>query len=257
MLPPKFISSDDKEVLQNSGQKYLWQCWEHMSANLTKIDALIINGDTIDGEQYKQRGSELSLNRVEDQSEASVMSLNYLINKVHIPAVYMVSGTPYHDSTAGREAEIVAQRIGARQYPGLGPGRYCRDMLDLNIDGVVLNIQHGVPGTGALYRAVAIDREALWSAIAGKEGKSTKADCVIRSHVHFYVHIEHPTKHGIITPCWQLQTSFMRKGSAYRMIPDIGYVVIEIDGDAKLRGEDPCSVTKRVYPLPVPRVAKL
>jgi hypothetical protein len=169
----------------------------------------------------------------------------------------MVSGTPYHDSPAGREAENVAQRIGAQQYQGLGAGRYCRDMIDLEMDGVVLNAQHGLPSSGALYRGVAPDREALWSALAGKEGKAAKADCIIRSHVHNFVHVEHPTKHAIVSPCWELQTSFMRKSSAYRFIPDIGYVVITVNGEQKKLKGDPICISKKTYPLPEPKVTHL
>jgi len=230
-----------------------------MAANIAKepVDALIVNGDSIDGEQRRNRGTELSFNRIEDQAEAAVTCLKHLIETAKIPKVYIVSGTPYHDSDAGREAENVAQRINAERYPGLGAGRYCRDMLDLDVDGVVLNIQHGLPTSGALYRGVAPDREALWSALAGKEGKAAKADCIIRGHVHTYVHVEHPTKHAVISPAWQLQTPYMRKTSAYRMIPDIGYVVIIIDGEAKKCKQDPIQISKKLYPLPEPKVTKL
>lgn len=257
LLPPKFITSDEREISQNVGQKYLWECWKHMAGNVGKVDALIVNGDTIDGEQRKQRGTELCLTRMEDQSEAAVMALRYLIKAAGIPKTYLLSGTTYHDSEAGREAEVVAQRIGAEKYKGVGAGRYCRDAMDLCIDGVVVNFSHGISASGALYRGVAPDREAVWSALAGKEGKAAKADCLVRSHVHHFVHIEHPSKHAVVTPCWQLQTSFMRKNSLYRMIPDLGYVVININGEAKKIKEDPCQIEKWTYPLPEPRITHL
>src|SRR5579885_3594350 len=34
-------------------------------------------------------------------------------------------------------------------------------------------------------------------------------------HVHPGVYVQHPTKHILITPCWQLQTRYMRRLSAY------------------------------------------
>lgn len=259
MLPPNFIDSDDREVAQNIGQKYLWQCWTDMTEHAADggpIDFLVVNGDAIDGEQRKQHGTELCLPRLADQSEAAIQSLTFLIDKIKPAKIYVVSGTPYHDSEAGREAEVVAERIGAERYPGLSAGRYCRDMLDLNVDGVVVNCMHGIPSSGALYRGVSPDREALWSAVAGKEGKALKADCLVRSHVHHFVHVEHPSKHIFVTPCWQLQTGFMRKSSAFRFMPDIGYAIIEIDPEAKKRKEDPCQIRKRCYPLPEPRAAK-
>jgi len=227
------------------------------SVKAEPVDALIVNGDSIDGEQRKNHGTELCFNRLEDQTECAVSCLKYLIDTAKIPKIYIVSGTAYHDSPAGREAENIAQRIGAEQYQGLGAGRYCRDMLDLDVDGVILNVQHGIPTSGALYRGVAPDREALWSALAGKEGKAAKADCIVRSHVHTFTEIVHPTKHGLVTGCWQLQTSYMRKSSAYRFIPDIGYAIINIDGEAKKCQQDPISIFKKLYPLPTPKVTKL
>lgn len=257
LLPPKFTSSDGSDIQPNIAQKYLWQCWVDMAHSVGKVDALVVNGDTIDGEQWRQRGTELCVNRLEDQTEAAVMCLRYLIREAKIPKLYVVSGTPYHDSEAGRESENVAQRLGAERYQALGPGRYCRDMLDLEIEGCIINFSHGLPSSGALYRAVSADREALWSAVAGKEGKAAKADCIVRSHVHYFCHIEHPSKHAVVTPAWQLQTSFMRKNSLYRLIPDIGFVVLTIDGEAKRRKEDPCQVAKKLYPLPEPKITHL
>jgi hypothetical protein len=123
--------------------------------------------------------------------------------------------------------------------------------LDLEVDGIILNFLHAISVSQGLYRATALDREGVWSAIAGKEGKAPKADVVVRSHVHYFDHLEYPTKHILVTPCWQLQTRYMRKHSAYRMIPDIGAVILELDPDAKRAREDPITVRKILYPLPV------
>jgi hypothetical protein len=164
---------------------------------------------------------------------------------------YFTQGTEYHDQKAGREVEILAQNLGGQKYAGDGIGVYSHEVLNLDIEGVLINAAHHISSTTGLYRAVAIDREALWSAIAGKDGKALKADVVVRSHVHYCVHVEHPSKHAIITPCWQVQTRFMRRSSVYRSLPDIGAVVLEIDGKAKRRGEDPVRFFKILYPLPV------
>jgi len=80
---------------------------------------------------------------------------------------------------------------------------------------------------------------------------------LIRSHVHNFQHAEHASKQGVITPCWQLQTSFMRKNSTYRMLPDVGGIFIEIDGEQKKKGRPPCRILKELYPLPPVRVASL
>lgn len=257
LLPPDFITSDGREIRPNVGQSYLWKCWEDAAGYVGELDALIVNGDAIDGGQQAQHGTELCLPMLEDQSEAAYQCLKFLRKETEHPAVYCVTGTEYHDSKAGREMEVIAQRLGAKRYQGLGTGRFCHEVLDLEVDGVILNFSHGTSIAGGLYRATPPDREAVWSALAGKTGKAPKADVCVRSHAHHFVHVEHPSKHAVVSPCWQLQTRFMRKHSVYRMMPDIGMLVIEVDGDAKKRGDDPCRITKRLYPLPEPRVTKL
>lgn len=167
------------------------------------------------------------------------------------------ANTEYHDSRAGREVEAVARAMGGRAYVGAGTGRYSREALDLDVDGVVLNFAHHISASGGLYRATAPDREGVWSALGGKEGKVPRADVVVRSHVHCFTHVEHPSKHVIVTPCWQLQTRFMRRKSYYRMVPDIGAVLLWIDGAAKKKGEDPVVVQKYLYPLPPLKPVKL
>lgn len=253
MMPPDFSTSAGCIQNQNAGQRYLWECWKDLTSRVSglPIVALVVNGDAIDGEERKSRGAELCMPLLEDQSECAAECLRYLHGSIKSkPRIFVTRGTPYHDSEGGREAESLAEKIGARPYVGYGAGRRVRRAFDLEIDGVVVNFSHGVPCSGGLYRATAPDREAVWSALAGKEGKAEKADAIVRAHAHYYVHLEHSSKHAIINPCWQLQTDYMGKNSVYRMIPDIGATVIWLDPEAKKRKEDPIRVQKILYSLP-------
>jgi hypothetical protein len=173
------------------------------------------------------------------------------------PPFYAIQGTEYHDAKGGREAKAFAKELGAVPFSGLGTGKYSRDALDLDIDGVVVNFNHHIGGAGGVYRATAADREGVFSAIAGKDGKMPKADAVFRSHLHYFVHVEHASKHITITPAWQLQTRFMRKLSLYKMLPDIGAIICTVDPEAKKRGEDPIAIRKILYSLPEVKTTKL
>lgn len=84
-----------------------------------------------------------------------------------------------------------------------------------------------------------------------------KVDILIRSHVHYFSMGEHASKQGVTTPCWQLQTRYMRKNSTTRMLPTIGGLFLEVDGAAKKRGEAPVKVIKELYSLPPMKVAEL
>lgn len=256
MLPPNFLTSDGVPKLQNAGQEYLWQCWNATIDYFkkSKVDAIVINGDVIDGRQQANRGTELSLPILFDQRDAAIECLRPLAT---LAPLYSVQGTEYHGDRAGDAAEEVGKALNAVRYSGVGTGKWSKEVLDLDVDGVVLNFAHGISVAGGFYRATAVDREGVWSALAGKEGKVPKADCVIRSHCHFFVHVEHYSKHVAITPCFQLQTRYMRKNSVYRMQPDIGALIVHVDGDAKKEGRDPIWIEKILYPLPAQKPVKV
>lgn len=256
LMPPDFINRADGRADQNAGQKYLWKCWIDMCQRFRDLapDVIVFNGDEVDGCQHAQRGTELCLPLMPDQEDAFVAAAEMLISACPFrPAIYLVQGTEYHVGKAGSHVESIGHKLGAEQYFGIGTGKYSREVLDLEMppsSGVVLNFAHHISVMSGLYRATAPDREAVWSALAGKEGKMAKADALIRSHVHIFVHVEHGTKHALINPAWQLQTRFMRRHSVYRMLPDIGYTWMEINPKAKALREDPIVVRKRLYDLP-------
>jgi hypothetical protein len=261
MLPVDFITAEGIPKLQNPGQKYLWECWIDFADRLKefKPDAIIFNGDANDGRQRKQEGSELSLNLVADQIRAAVDCLQILKRRAPNAKWYFTRGTAYHTGTAGEAEEEVAKSLGAEKYSSVGTGRYVREVLWLNIEGVIIEAAHHIGVSQGFYRLTQLDKEMQWSAMAAKDDTKgvPKADLLIRSHVHNFQHAEHASKQGLVTPCWQLQTSFMRKNSTYRMLPDIGGVFIEVDGSAKKRGKPPCRILKELYPLPPIEVAKL
>lgn len=258
LLPPDFTASTGQPVPQHSWQQYLWDCWLHMIAWATAspLDAIVVVGDVVEGKQFKSHCAELCLPLVADQEDAAEAILRPLLKQSNCK-VYFVKGTFYHDDELGRSVDNVAKTLKAEGYEGLGTGKLAKEVLDLDVGGVVVDFSHGISVSGGLYRAVAIDREALWSALAGKEGSAPKADVIVRGHAHYFCHVEHVTKHALILPAWQLQTSYMRKNSRYRMLPDLGAVVLEIDPEAKKRGDDPCQVRKRIYKLPSQKPTRL
>jgi len=239
---------DGRELPLNVGQKHLLACWRHIyqtAKEEIKPDILVVNGDLVDGEQRKSFGTEALTTIIAAQTKAAKKLLEPLASLVK--EVYVTRGTPYHDGARGMIAEGIAEGLGA-----IGPnsGWYTWSLLDLEIGGVVVNIQHSISVATGLYRATPLDREGIWSALAGKEGKVPKADAIIRSHAHVFVHVEHASKHIAITPAWQLQTEYMRRHSAYRMLPDIGAIWLEIDPALKAKREDPIRLHKVLYDLP-------
>lgn len=250
LMPPGFTNAGGAEVGLNVGQKYLWQCWTDFCEQVKgqKISAIIANGDCIDGKQRKDEGGDLCLNRCSEQADAAAIPLKMLRKACGECPIYVIKGTPYHSGVLGEEEQRLATMLGA--------GR-ALEFLDLSIDGVIVNFLHGISVAGGLYRETPAGREAVWSALAGKQGKALRADCLVRAHAHFFMHIEHRDKHVVVNPCWKLQDSYARKNSMYRQLPEVGGSIIGVDSDAKRQRLDPITVKKVMYDLPEARPVRL
>lgn len=261
MMPPLFITYDDAHKLQNPGQAYLWKCWEDFCWRAAKFDPDFIEfgGDAVEGPQRKSNGFEVSLPSPDDQVAAAIGTLELLKSRCPRARWYFVAGTPYHVGEWGSAEEGIAKAIGGVAYPSLGPGTRSRQVLWLDAEGVMLEFAHHLGGASGFYRMTALDREGQWSAMAAKDSTKgvPKADLLIRHHVHFFGAIEHASKQVVTVPCWKLQDNYARKGGVHRFHPDIGGIFLEMDGEAKQRGEAPVRIIKELYSLPPVRAVVL
>lgn len=262
LLPPKFQTSENIVQPLNIGQQYLWKCWVDFCERVKdfKPDAVIHDGDAVEGTQPKEGGMGLSLRLMTDQKHAAVEGFNIL--KDACPKgtpFFFVQGTKYHVGENGDAEEEIAGLLGAREYPSIGSGRLVKEVLWLDVDGVIIEVSHSIGGNSGFYRTTALDREMQWSALSAKDRSKgvPKSDLVVRAHLHYFMVAEHASKQGLIVPCWQLQTKYARKASVHRMHPDIGGIFVYVDAKAKKRGEPPCRIIKQLYDLPPVPITKL
>ena len=263
LLPPDFVSSDGSEKPQNEGQRYLWRCWEDLKQRTAKfaIDSVVVNGDLIEGKQPKQKCSELTLVAPNDQETAAVFLMRDLRNWLEkntgreVP-FYFVQGTEYHEGRGAEELESIAARVKGANIQSNFSGRHCKELLNLDVGGTVLNFAHHVGGGSGFTRSGSLDAEALWCQITSSKGQAVSADLIVRSHLHFFMHVEHTNRHAFLCPCWQLQTRFARHRSAFKAMPDIGALMFHVNPGAKKRGLDPIAFTKILYALPKPEETK-
>lgn len=227
-------------------QRMLADAWDKFLklAAQIKPDILILNGDMIEGAQEKAKGIPVITSDLGEQAEAALIILEPLRKTAE--ECWMIRGTSYHDSDHAGPLEKIAKDLGCVPFR---PRQYSDWVLNLDIDGVILNFAHHISVSTGLYRATAPDREGIWSALAGRS-KVPDADAVIRSHVHLFCHVEHSSKHMVITPGWQLQSEYLIKKSYYRMYPEIGSVLINVYPDAKRKGEDPIEIKKIICKIP-------
>jgi len=249
LLPPEFITFEGVPKLQNPGQIYLWQCWLDFVNRVETFnpDFVIANGDLVDGPQKKNLGAELSLASPKDQKDAAIATLKVLRSVSGRAKWYFTQGTPYHVSHFGEAEEDVAEAMGATPYASLGTGKLCREVLRLPIGDVLLEAAHDI-SFSSTYKSTPLEKEtqAHWMALASHD--IPLPDLQIRSHVHHYRHLGHPTGAILTTPCWQLQTRYARKNSTVRLLPDIGGIFLTIHGKAE--GAPWYNVYPEKYKLP-------
>ena len=255
LLPPAFETSEGIIQPQNAGQQYLWDCWQNFGSRVKAFqpDAIIVDGDVVEGTQPKDGGAGLSLRQMVDQKEAALRGLNILKGGVSDDCKwYFVMGTKYHVGDNGEAEEEIARRVGGERYSSVGSGILVREVLWLYIRGVIIEVAHAIGGATGFYRATNLDREMQWSALSGKDETKgvPKADMIVRAHRHYFMTLGHASKQGVILPCWQLQTKYARRDSVHRFHPDIGGVFIIVDPSAKERGEPPCEVLQQLYDIP-------
>ena len=257
LWPERYELSDGGSYGLNPGQKYLWDCWNHAAdrveaatkKELINPTGVVFMGDAIDGRQRAQEATEAVTTRISDQAGAFLKCMKVLQSAMPPVPLYMIQGTEYHDQKAGDAIEGAAAALGAVEYGGVGSGRHSHEVLDLDVSGSVINFAHHISALTGFYRATAIDKEALWSTIAAKDGKMPRADMIVRAHVHYFIHVEHESKHALVVPSWQLQTRYMRKHSVYRMLPTLGLAIIRVWKEATF-WDDKLQVMKMVYGLP-------
>jgi len=246
LLPPDFISAENNHIMQNSGQEYLYKQFEGLLKRLTprQIDFIVVNGDTMDGEQRKSGGATLALHRLSDQREAAYQLLRPWRHAFPKAEWHFVTGTPYHEVRAEVE-QLTVMLFGEKQA--------VHRNLKLSIGDAVLSFNHEISGTGDL-KGNAMEREIVRELTAMAEHGWTASDALVRSHLHTYRLLARQDKLCLITPCWQLQTDFMNRKSTTAMIPSLGAVILDVDDGLKQYGLCPVSVTPYLYRHPEPEI---
>jgi len=214
IMPASFELSDGTTVTPNATQKDLFNLYRIAVSKWGRPDVLVVNGDAIDG--VKSPTEQWSGN-VMDQ----VLAARDLIEMWGARRIYLVSGTAFHSSSINlKYEEILANLVGSdRLY----------DQLSLDIEGHLLHFAHHISVSSTIYRTTAIAREL---ALLLYNLKSLEDyEWTIRSHAHYFVHVEYKTHHGVVTPCWQAQTPYMSKITAFGMRPDLGCIRISFDPD--------------------------
>ncbi len=222
---------------QNVGQQYLWRCWQQLGREWPRLDVLVLNGDIIDGKQYRSGATGLVTADLGEQTEIAIECVRALVDATRPRAIVRTVGTPYHESH-----DSVLGALDAT---------FEIEVVDIVInlaleDGIVANIKHAPEGGGGVYIGSGMDRETLWACLAEAQHNIPRASWLIRSHLHMYARFDGSGKTIVVTPSWQLQAAYAQHKRAYRWIPMIGAVRLSHDPLHDHRYH----LCKRTFPVP-------
>lgn len=190
LTPPKWQSAIKGDKYYKI-QMELWNEYTKAMKRLGKIDVLMVNGDCIDGRGERSGGTELiTVNRQEQVEMAA-----YVINFCNANKVVITRGTPYHTGYKEEWEDELARQTNCHK---IGDHEF------YTINNVVFDVKHNIGGSTIPHgRFTAIARDRLWNLIWSEYEMQPKADILIRSHVHYYLHLGEVDWDGFVTPALQ------------------------------------------------------
>lgn len=216
IMPKKIILQDGTVIEGNKGQIKLYKLWKQITERWKNPDVLICNGDMIEGASARQSGYENWSSDVMQQVDAATQ----LLKMWNADRVFFTTGTPFHTLVPEiRFEEILAGNFGSK----------LETQLSLNIEGHLVHCAHHIGVSTSFYRTTAIAKEMAMLLLNLKSLEDY--EWTIRSHAHYFCHVEFGSHHGIVTPCWQLQTPYMARKSPYAMVPYLGCLRLGFDRD--------------------------
>lgn len=162
-----------------SYQERLLTWFESVVHDVPRLDFVIVNGDLIDGENPVTSGRCCITSDPADQAQAAVALLAPLRKKTK--SIYLVRGTPYHEGASHEGLEFVGSELKCERW-GAG-NRYSDLVLERNWRGHVLNVTHHGP-TNFVYPAGALNRMAMFAALAEIRKHAPHAEVIVRAHSH-------------------------------------------------------------------------
>lgn len=175
LTPPDWFVSKGRNPFYASLQREMWDNYMEMCHEFGKVDALIVNGDVIDGKGTRSGSTELITADMFEQCDMVVEALK----QIKADQTMFTYGTPYH--TASPNGEDFDKEVADRMNASI------HDELNVSVEGLVFNVKHKVGASGSPYnRAAPVGKQRLWNALESLNGESNIADVFVRSHVHYF-----------------------------------------------------------------------
>ena len=209
-----------------------WQqpAWDFFSKTLKqigKVDALFVDGDSIDGPGYKNTQSHLTT----DIGEQVTMAVQ-AIEQVNAKRKYIIRGTGFHTDGHTAYENFIADAYGVEAY----------DELRIEIHTRLFHIRHVVGRSDIPYgQQTQMQKEIINEILQGEFENYKAADVLLRAHVHYCFEVRTADsargimRHVYTAPALQLrgpqQSAFTRKLRTWKY--DYGITLIEVDPKSK------------------------
>jgi len=232
ICPDKFKTSEGVWLIPSHGQATLNDGFKAFikKCNEMKVDTVVVNGDTLDGQNIAENGMGLSTSNLDEQVDMAIEVLRPILNGKKL---LMLSGSGYHKSVRGMNPEkAVCDDLGqyCQSSTWLGPVANIR----FSPSKKVFNIHHGYTGS-VIYREMVLAREGLFTKWAEGSGKLPRIDVVVRGHLHNFIYIHENDLHLLQLPCWKaFEPSKITLKLYAKMQPDIGGCIVLIDNNDRM-----------------------
>lgn len=227
-----------------SMRKKLWEYFEDFmkQAKKNKVQALLIVGDLLSGQNPKERGQYEMNVELPMQMKMAAEIIDYFCKKVpSIQKVFLWKGTPYHGSRDTSVEDTVALLLNANHFNDkenlraffLGEYSY----LELKYKGKSRLLWLAHPSTGAtVYPEQAMGRDIMFWLEKAAQGKVRKPHMIIRAHKHENIEVHKSAIRSIQLPCWQFFVPYDQAVKYYpKWQPDIGGYIVLVDDELRIR----------------------
>ena len=226
----------------NKFQKLLNDIWDETIDELhQKPRFKVINGEPFDGGNPKQNGRGQNSTNMAYQ----LLDAENLLKRIPGQEFVFVQGSGYHVDKEGTSfEEILAEKMKGRKYSTYYEPTFAEDFAQIKLNGIIFNITHHIGfARWAAYRTTAIAREM--AALHFMKENLDNPGVIVRSHVHYFVHVEFVHTHGFTNPCWKYPDKHLFRGGMGGILPDIGCTEIIIEPNGKILIEKHITEIKR------------
>lgn len=205
---PPGVSHDQTGI-----QRDLYRYWEEMVDYVGRVDAVVANGDLIDGPNQIEEGIGTWTTDIDLQARTAAS----LLALIKSPRYYILQGSGYHTKRNISGDRLVATHLSGMRRDAI----WCGYTLAMDVDRVRFHVKHKV---GIAPSALRSEREK----IARHASVYGAIDVLVRSHKHVFEFYGQRGEINLVTPGFKGRDSFVAERNPHP--PDVGFILFEVEG---------------------------